>query len=334
MGKVIIIAEAGVNHNGSVGIAKRLIDVASEAGVDFIKFQTFIVDLNLTKNTQKASYQAINTKDSLESMYDMCKKLELSFDDFKEVSEYANSKNIGFLSTATDIPSLEFIVNLNPCYLKIPSGDITNKPFLVRVAGYGRPIIMSTGMSTMEEVCAAVDVLLANGLDKNQLTLLQCNTEYPTPIDDVNLRAMIEIRDRVGVNVGYSDHTLGTDVPIAAVAMGATVIEKHFTLDKSMSGPDHKASLDPIELREMVNSIRRIERAMGDGQKKPSESEVKNRELARKSIIASCLIKKGEAFSAENLCVKRPGSGISPMDWDSYIGQASNKDYKADDLIE
>ena len=331
MKKTLIIAEAGVNHNGSIEIAKKLIDAAKNAGVDIIKFQTFISENVISKNAKKAEYQKVNdTKE--ESQLDMVKKLELSFDEFIELNEYCKSKNIEFLSTAFDFESIDFLDNLGMGTWKIPSGEITNLPYLIKIAKLNKPVILSTGMSTMDDINNAIIVLKQNGA--GDLTVLHCTTEYPTPFHDVNLNAMLTIKDEFGVKVGYSDHTKGIEVPIAAVALGATVIEKHFTLDCNMEGPDHKASLEPDELKAMAESIRHIESALGDGIKQPAESEKKNMAIARKSIIAKRDIKAGEVFTEENLTVKRPGNGISPMRWFEVIGKVAIRDFEEDELIE
>ncbi len=329
---VNIIAEAGVNHNGSIETAKNLIDVAVDAGADFVKFQTFKADSLVTKKADKAGYQKKLTQKN-ESHFEMIKRLELDKPAHKELISYCKQKNIQFLSTAFDIESANLLSELDIKIFKIPSGEITNLPYLRHVGGLGKPVIMSTGMATLDEVRAAMNLLIDAGLNKKDLTILHCNTEYPTPMNDVNLRAMLTIRDELNVKVGYSDHTLGIEIPIAAVALGATVIEKHFTLDRNLPGPDHRASLEPSELKSMVSAIRNIEKAMGDGVKKPSTSESKNIPIARKSIVAKRAIKKGEVFSEQNLTVKRPGTGISPMEWDDFIGKIANKDYYLDELI-
>ena len=332
--KVIIIAEAGVNHNGSIELAKKLIDVASSAGADFVKFQTFNADKLVSKEAKKAAYQNTNINDGDESQYNMLKKLELSDSMHKELIAYANQKGIQFLSTAFDKESIDYLDQLGLPLFKIPSGEITNKPYLQHIARKRKPVIMSTGMANMDEIKEALDVLTKHGLDLEKITVLHCTTEYPAPINEVNLRAMITIAEAFKVKVGYSDHTEGTEISLAAVAMGATAIEKHFTLDKKMEGPDHKASLDPEELKKMVSGIRNIELAMGNGIKIPSPSEIKNKVAARKSIIAVKYISKGEIFSTENLTVKRPGNGISPMLWERVVGSKAKKDYQPDELIE
>ena len=330
---VFIIAEAGVNHNGSIELAKKLIDVASEAGVDAVKFQTFKAENLVSKNAQKAEYQK-KTTDKNESQFDMIKKLELDVTTHKELMDYCKQRNIMFLSTPFDHDSIELLNELGLEIFKIPSGEITNLPYLRHIGSLGKKVILSTGMADMGEIEDALDVLIAAGTKKEDITVLHANTMYPTPMEDVNLKAMQTIACTFGVEVGYSDHTLGIEVPIAAVAMGAKVIEKHFTLDKTMEGPDHKASLEPAELEAMVKAIRNIEQALGNGIKKPSKSEKPNMAVARKSIVASKPVKKGETLSEENLAIKRPGDGISPMRWDEVVGTIAQKDYKVDEKIE
>ncbi|MBE6015727.1 MAG: N-acetylneuraminate synthase [Lachnospiraceae bacterium] len=327
---VRIIAEAGVNHNGDIDIAKRMIEAAADAGADYIKFQTFKAEKLVVENAAKAKYQQINTGNS-ESQFEMLKKLELTQNAFIELKNHCKEKGIGFISTPFDLESIDFLESLDMDFWKVPSGEVTNFPYLVKIARTGRPIVMSTGMCEIEEIREAVLVLLGNGC--NNLTLLHCNTMYPTPFEDVNLRAMETLGKEFNVPLGYSDHTIGIEVPIAAVAMGATVIEKHFTLDKNMEGPDHKASLSPGELKRMVSSIRHIERAMGDGVKRVTGSERINRDVARKSIVAAVDIKAGEVFTEENLTVKRPGTGVSPMKWKEVLGRKATQDFKKDDLI-
>ena len=329
----IIIAEAGVNHNGSLSLAKRLIDVASEARADYVKFQTFKAGSVVTETADKAEYQKDSTGEK-ESQYDMLKKLELSFEDHKKLISYCNKKNIRFLSTAFDLDGLSLLEKINIPLIKIPSGEITSFPYLQKIGEMGKPIIMSTGMSSLNEISNSIDVLINSGAKKENITILHCNTEYPTPMEDVNLSAMITIRDELGVSVGYSDHSLGIEVPIAAAALGAKVIEKHITIDKNLPGPDHGASIEPIELKNMVKSIRNIEKALGSGIKEPSPSEIKNIVIARRSIVASKFIKKDEKFSVNNLTLKRPGSGISPMNWEKIIGKKAKKNFNKDDLIE
>ena len=334
MKRTLIIAEAGVNHNGDIAKAKALIDKGAEAGVDFVKFQTFKAGNFVTKQAKRAAYQDKNTQDN-DSQYEMLKKLELSQAVHQELIDYCVQKGVQFLSTGFDFESLEFLAGLGITIAKVPSGEITNLPYLRKVATLFPEVILSTGMATITEIKDAVKVLTDNGVSKDKITILHCNTEYPTPMEDVNLKAMLHIQQEVGVNIGYSDHTLGIEVPIAAVALGATVIEKHFTLDKTLPGPDHKASLEPEELKAMVMAIRNIEKAIGgSGLKEVSKSEAKNKPIARKSIVATKTIKKGDLFSVENLTVKRPGTGISPMQWDNVIGKTAKKDFEEDDLIE
>ena len=331
--KVQIIAEAGVNHNGQLDLAFRLIDVALEAGADVVKFQTGIPKLVMSKVAIKADYQLSST-DPNETQLEMSEKLTLPLEDFRKLKIYAEKRGILFLSTPFDIVSINYLNDLGLDCFKVPSGEITNLPYLHKIGGLNKKVIMSTGMAELYEITDALNILIASGTEKNKITILHCNTEYPTPCEDVNLRAMITIRDELGVGVGYSDHTLGIEVSIAAVALGAKVIEKHFTLDRNMSGPDHSASLEPDEFKAMVKAIRNIEKALGDGVKHPSPSEMKNMPIARKSIVAERKIKKGETFSEENLTAKRPGVGISPMNWDKVIGKVANKNYEEDDLIE
>ena len=331
--KVAIIAEAGVNHNGSVAKAKQLIDVSADAGADLVKFQTFTAEAVITKTAEKANYQK-NLTDKSETQLEMLKKLELDYSAHIELIDYCEQKNIQFLSTAFDHDSIDLLAELNIPFYKIPSGEITNLPYLRHVGRMGKPVVMSTGMATLDEVRAAMDVLLKVGVKKNSLTILHCNTEYPTPMEDVNLRAMLTIRDELGVKVGYSDHTLGIEIPVAAVVLGATVIEKHFTLERTLPGPDHAASLEPEGLKAMVAAIRNIEKAMGDGMKRPSPSEIKNIPIARKSIVSAKNIQKGEVFIEYNLAIKRPGIGISPMEWDNIIGQTSTRDFEPDSVID
>ena len=327
---VYIIAEAGDNHNGHFDLAIRLIDVAAAAGADCVKFQTFKTEEVISKYAQKAQYQIESTGN--ETQFEMVKKLELPFDDFIRLHAYCEKKQIQFLSTPFDIQSISFLQTLDMPLWKIPSGEITNLPYLLSIAKTQKPVIMSTGMCTMEEIQIAVNVLKENGTSK--ITLLHCNTEYPTPFEDVNLNAMRTLKERFGVEVGYSDHTTGIEVSIAAAALGASVIEKHFTLDKRMEGPDHRASLEPAELVAMVTSIRNIEKAMGDGIKMPSPSERKNINIARKSIVARCAIKRGELFSNDNITAKRPGDGISPMRYFELLGTAAKRDFEEDEMIE
>lgn len=332
--KTIIIGEAGVNHNGNLENAFRLVDAAVEAGVDYVKFQTFKSESLVSKSAKKAEYQIQNTGNGEESQLEMLKKIELSHDHHVEIIRYCKQKNISFFSTAFDLDSLQYLKDLGLDLVKIPSGEITNLPYLRKAAKLFKKVILSTGMSTIDEISAALKVFLTEGIDRENITILHCNTEYPTPFEDVNLNAMLHIQKAFGTEVGYSDHTLGIEVPIAAVALGAKVIEKHFTLDKTMEGPDHAASLEPAELKAMVSAIRNIDKAIeGDGKKSPSASETKNIAIARKSIIAKIPIKKGTLFSEENLTVKRPGTGISPMKWDEILGQEAVRDFNEDDLI-
>lgn len=334
MGHTIIIAEAGVNHNGNLNNAFALVDAAVEAGVDYVKFQTFKADKLVSANAKKADYQIENTQDKQESQLEMLKNLELSADDHEKLIAYCNTKNIKFFSTAFDLDSLAYLAKIGLNMVKIPSGEITNLPYLRRAALLFSEVILSTGMSTLTEIKDALQVFLNAGLTLEKITILHCNTEYPTPMQDVNLKAMLHIKETFKTAIGYSDHTLGIEIPIAAVALGATLIEKHFTLDKSMPGPDHAASLEPHELTAMVQSIRNIEVALsGSGFKEPSKSEMKNIDIARKSIVASKIIKKGEFFTEENLTVKRPGTGISPMQWDTVIGQKASCNFHEDQLI-
>lgn len=327
-----IIAEAGVNHNGSIDRAKKMIDVAADAGANFVKFQTFKVEALVTRTANKAEYQK-NLTAADEPQFEMIKKLELDRSAHEELIQHCRQRGIQFLSTAFDDDSIELLHELNIPLYKIPSGEIINLPYLRHIGRMGIPIMMSTGMATLEEVQVALNILIESGAEKEAITVLHCNTEYPTPMQDVNLKAMLTMRDELGIAVGYSDHTLGIEVPIAAVAMGAVVIEKHFTLDRTLPGPDHRASLEPDELKAMVSAIRNIEEAMGDGVKKPSPSETKNISIVRKSIVAKRLIRKGERFSEDNLTTKRPGTGISPLEWDSVLEKTAEKDYQPDDLI-
>lgn len=330
----LIIAEAGVNHNGSLDIAKQLIDAAVDAGVDIIKFQTFKADKFVSKDAKKAEYQKNNIGDGDDSQYQMLKKLELSDEDHQELVAYCRQKGIRFWSTAFDLESIDFLHSLGLGLWKIPSGEITNYPFIKKIALLHEPVIMSTGMCDEEDIRNAMEVLLKNGLTKDQIIILHCNTQYPTPMKDVNLKAMLTIKQDFGTVVGYSDHTQGIEVPIAAVALGAQVIEKHFTLDRNMVGPDHKASLEPNELKDMVSAIRNIEQALGDGEKKVSASEQANIAVVRKSIVAAYDIKKGEELTEDNLTVKRPGTGISPMRWEEVVGTKAVRDFQEDEIIE
>jgi len=329
---VLIIAEAGINHNGSLKTAHKLIDAAVDAGADVVKFQTFSAEAVVSKGAAKAAYQK-ETTDAGESQYEMIRKLELDKEAHIELIAYCEQKGIEFLSSPFDHKSIDLLGELGLKRFKIPSGEITNLPYLRHIGSLGKPIILSTGMATLKEIEAALVILEKVDTHREQITVLHCNTEYPTPMEDVNLNAMLTIRDKLGVRVGYSDHTLGIEIPIAAVAMGATVIEKHFTLDRKLPGPDHRASLEPTELKAMVKAIRNIEKAMGDGGKRPSPSEKKNIPIARKSIVAKRPIKKSDSFTEENLTVKRPGTGISPMEWDNIIGQVSKNFFESDSII-
>lgn len=331
MGKTFIIAEAGDNHNGDIELAYRLVDKAVEAGADCVKFQTFVTEELVSRKAEKAEYQKRETGNN-ESQFEMIKKLELSFNEFEKLQKYTEAKGILFLSTPFDQLSIQFLNSINLPYFKIPSGEITNFPYLVQIARTGKDIIMSTGMSELNEIKDAIRVLQQNGA--GEISLLHCNTEYPTPMEDVNLRAMLTLKEKFGVRVGYSDHTQGIEVPIAAVALGAEIIEKHFTLDRNMEGPDHKASLEPDELKAMVTAIRNIENALGNGIKTASNSEKKNKEIARKSIVARKRILQGEILSEENLAVKRPGNGISPMRWTEVIGTKAKRIFEEDEMIE
>ncbi len=329
----IIIAEAGVNHNGNYEMALRMVDEAKRAGADYVKFQTAKPELVISTFAPKAEYQKETTGDG-ESQLEMCKAIHLPLTDYKPLKEYCDRVGIGFMSTPFDLVSIDVLEPLDMDYYKIPSGEITNLPYLRKIAAKHRPVIMSTGMSELPEIEAAMKVLEDGGLTREQIILLHCNTQYPTPMADVNLRAMLDIRDSLHVRVGYSDHTKGIEVPIAAVAMGAEVIEKHFTLDKTLPGPDHKASLEPQELKAMVDAIRNIEQALGDGHKHVSNSERPNIIVARKSIVAARNIRKGEILTEDNITVKRPGNGVSPMLWDKVIGTAATRDFAYDELIE
>jgi len=332
LSKVFIIAEAGVNHNGSTELAKKLIDVAVHSGADAIKFQTFKAENLVSKKAQKAEYQK-QTTDSKESQFEMIKKLELDVDTHQALMAYCAEKNILFLSTPFDHDSINLLNKLGLDIFKIPSGEITNLPYLKQIGALNKQVILSTGMANLGEIEAALAVLVSAGTQRKRITVLHANTMYPTPMEDVNLKAMQTIGQAFDIAYGYSDHTLGIEVDIAAVAMGASVIEKHFTLDKTMEGPDHKASLEPDELKAMVKAIRNIELALGSRVKQVSNSERPNMAVARKSLIAKIDIKQGEQFTENNLTIKRPGTGISPMRWDEVIGQTAQKNYLADDLI-
>jgi len=333
--KVLIIAEAGVNHNGDINKAIELIEIAAEAGVDIVKFQTFKADKIVSKKAKKAKYQSKNIDDSDNTQYNMLKRLELSEEDHTVLIKECENRDIQFLSTAFDVDGIDFLDQLGLPFLKSPSGEITNYPYLKRLAEKGKPVILSTGMATLKEVTDAMNVLQKYGLEKSMITVLHCNTEYPTPFEDVNLKAMNTMGDELGVQFGYSDHTLGVEVPVAAVALGAKVIEKHFTLDRSLPGPDHRASLEPDELKEMVTSIRNIEKAIsGHGKKLPSPSEFKNIEVARKSIHTTRSIKEGETIKEEDIIALRPGNGISPMNWKNVIGKKVTRRYTASEMLE
>ena len=331
MEHVCIIAEAGVNHNGSFNLAKRMVEAAKEAGVDYVKFQTFNPKKLVSKFAEKAEYQK-ETTCADESQLEMLQKLTLTNDNFIELKKYCDAIGIGFISTPFDLDSIRFLETFNMDFWKVPSGEVTNLPYLEAIAKTGRKVVMSTGMCNIEEIKEAIDVLEKNGT--KEVEILHCNTQYPTPFEDVNLSAMLTIKKEVGKTVGYSDHTLGIEVPIAAVAMGAKIIEKHFTLDKNMEGPDHRASLNPVELKQMVSAIRNIEKSIGSGDKVASFSESANKSVARKSIVASRDIKRGEVLSENNLTTKRPGSGISPMKWYEVLGNTAKRDFKEDELIE
>lgn len=331
--KVFIIAEAGVNHNGDIELAKELIDAAAEAGADLVKFQTFNANSLVTRTAKKADYQNKST-DSKESQHEMLRRLELTAEMHIELIEHCATRNIGFFSTGFDIESIDLLVSLGQDHFKVPSGEITNLPYLRHIGRLGKAVIISTGMATMGEIEAAIEALEQAGTPRENITVLHCTTEYPTPMAEVNLCAMQSIHAAFGVTIGYSDHTSGIEVAIAAVALGAKVIEKHFTLDRNLPGPDHKASLEPQELKAMVAAIRNIEIALGDGIKRLTPSEARNKPIARKSLVASQTIKAGEIFSEQNITTKRPGTGISPMRWDEIIGRTALRDFAADELIE
>jgi N,N'-diacetyllegionaminate synthase len=331
--RTIIIAEAGVNHNGELLMAKQLIDKAADAGADFVKFQTFSADRLVTRTAKKADYQTQSTA-SNESQYEMLRSLELTAAMHEELIAHSAMRNIGFFSTGFDIESIDYLASLGQQLFKIPSGEITNLPYLRHVGRIGKPVILSTGMATLGDIEAAIDALELAGTARTNITVLHCTTEYPAPFSEVNLRAMQSIQSAFGVAAGYSDHTQGIEVAIAAVALGAVVIEKHFTLDRNLPGPDHKASLEPRELKDMVAAIRNIDLALGDGMKRLTPSESRNKPVARKSLVASQSIKRGEAFSVRNITTKRPGIGISPMRWDEVIGRTAFRDFAEDELIE
>lgn len=330
--RTLIIAEAGVNHNGDIEMAKALIDAAADSGADIVKFQTFVAERLVTGVARKADYQVTNTGSS-ESQYQMLKRLELTSQMHDELIEHSASRGIEFFSTAFDLQSLDYLMSLGMKRIKIPSGEITNLPYLRRIGGYTKQVILSTGMSNLGDIEAALDVLEQAGTPRSQIVVLHCNTEYPAPMNEVNLKAMQSIAQAFGVQVGFSDHTEGTEIAIAAVALGACVIEKHLTLDCSLSGPDHRASIEPKDLANMIRSIRNIELAMGDGVKQPTLSEKRNKPIARKSLVACKVIRAGEKFTSDNITAKRPGSGISPMSWDDVIGRQAVRDFQPDELI-
>lgn len=331
--RTLIIAEAGVNHNGDIGLAKKLIAAAANAGADLVKFQTFTAKNIVSETAPKAEYQK-NTTESRESQFHMLQRLELSREDHAVLIEECRTHGIGFFSTAFDQKSFDLLMELG-CLeqVKIPSGEITNLPLLRHMSRFGKPLMLSTGMANLGEIEAAIEAVEVAGTPRHLITVLHCTTEYPTPMEDVNLCAMVAMRKAFGVNTGYSDHTSGIEIPIAAVALGASVIEKHFTVDRSLPGPDHKASLEPHELKAMISGIRNVERALGDGIKRPSRSELKNKPIARKSLVAIRPIFAGEVFSAENIGVKRPGTGLSPMLWDEIVGRIATKNFAIDELI-
>ena len=331
--KIVIIAEAGVNHNGDIVLAKKLVDVAADAGADFVKFQTFDANRLVTESASKADYQKFATGNS-ESQQVMLRKLELSEDMHHELIAHCALKGIGFFSTGFDIESINMLVSFGQELFKVPSGEITNLPYLQHIGKFGKKVILSTGMSSMDEIENAINALESSGTPRSRITVLHCTTAYPAPMSDVNLLAMQSIRKEFGVEVGYSDHTLGIEISLAAAALGATVIEKHFTLDRAFPGPDHKASLEPEELKSMIDAIRNIEVALGDGLKKLMPSEVSNREVARKSIVARLPIIAGEVLDEENLTTKRPGTGISPMKWNNLLGKKAHRDFSVDELID
>ena len=329
--KTLIIAEAGVNHNGNFELAKQLVDKAVEGGADIVKFQTCKAENVISRYADKAEYQKVTTGEA-DSQLEMVRKLMLTYEEYGKLKEYCDEKGIEFLSTAFDLPSVDYLHSIGMRRWKIPSGEITNLPLLIKIAKLGEPIIMSTGMSELSEVADAIKVLKENGA--GEITILHCTTEYPAPYEDVNLKAIDTMKETFGLPVGYSDHTKGLEIPVAAVARGACVIEKHFTLDRNMEGPDHKASIEPDELKQMVDMIRHVEVAIGDGAKKVSPSELKNQDIARKSIIAKAAIKAGDVFTEENITTKRPGSGINPMKWFDLLGKTAKHDYQEDYLIE
>lgn len=334
MAKALIVAEAGVNHNGDIALAHKLVDAASEAGADVVKFQTFKAAENVSGTAPKARYQT-ETTDARESQLDMIRKLELGPEEFRELKHHCNEIGIRFWSTAFDLPSVDFLQKLTPGMWKIPSGEITNPIYLRKIGALNEEVVMSTGMATLGEIETALDILESAGTSRNKITLLHCTTEYPAPLEDINLKAMWTMAAAFpGIRgVGYSDHTRGIEISLAAAAMGAILIEKHFTLDRAMQGPDHAASLEPAELASLVQGVRNIELALGNGIKKPAPEELENRIAARKSLVARTNISRGEIFSEANLTVKRPGSGVSAIHWDKYMGKPAPRDYRADELI-
>lgn len=339
----IIIAEAGVNHNGDFETARRMVKAAKDAGADYVKFQTAVPELVISEFAPQAQYQKENTGVE-ESQLEMCRKIHLPLSDYALLKDYCREVGIGFMSTPFDLTSIDLLAELGQDYFKVPSGEITNLPYLRKIAEKGVPVILSTGMSTIEEAEQAIQILTGThpstpagfsaSLTRDDITVLHCNTQYPTPYSDINLRAMQTMAEKLGVKTGFSDHSLGIEAPIAAAALGARVIEKHFTLSRSMPGPDHKASLEPDELKAMVDAIRHVEAALGDGEKRVTDSERPNMEIARKSIVATRPIRKGELLTEENIYVKRPGGGVSPMRWDEAIGSAAKRDFGPDELIE
>jgi len=330
--RTLVIAEAGVNHNGDLNLAKQLIDIAAEAGADIVKFQTFSADRLATQSALMADYQILGTANS-ESQHSMLRRLELTESEHHELKSHCTSRSIKFLSTGFDIESINMLLGLGQETFKIPSGEITNLPYLRYVGGLKKTLILSTGMSSMEEVEKAVNVLERAGTARDRITVLHCTTAYPAPMAEVNLLAMQSIRNKLNVSIGYSDHTLGIEIPIAAVALGATIIEKHFTIDRNLSGPDHKASLEPVELKSMITAIRNIERALGDGIKRLMPSETSNRDVARKSVVSAIAITQGQVLTKDNLTTKRPGTGISPMEWDYLLGKKAHRNYSPDEPI-
>lgn len=332
MSKITVIAEAGVNHNGDLDLAKSLIEVAAKAGADFVKFQIFIPNELATENASLAEYQRDDLPFS-KTQRALLNRLQLEFHQYEELREFSKRAGIGIFATAFDLPSLKFLSDLNEPFIKVASGEITNRPFLEFVGNQGVRILLSTGMSTLEEIAQGIAVLRSAGAIESNITLMQCTSSYPTKMSEANIKAMVSLREKFQLSVGFSDHTEGIEATIAAVALGATVIEKHFTLDKSMSGPDHGASLDPSQLKSMIRAIRNIELALGDGVKKVMPGELENRILARKSIVAIKNIREGDIFTEHNIATKRPGNGISAMAWDQLIGTKSMRNYEVDDFI-